>query len=441
MYIYLLLIIFLILFIVFYLKFSKKIEIEKLKNLDLEKDILIIKENNKILLEKINDLKDQILDKNSFNQRLQSENLEIYKQISSKEENIRNLNEQLDNLKKDLDKNYEKFENMANKILTEKSEVLLKNNSQNIGILLNPLSDQIKEFKEKVENYYVSENVDRGNLKTEIKNLIDLNRKVSDDANNLAKALKNDVKIQGNWGELQLKKILDYIGLQEGVHYEMQENFVEEGKRNIPDCIVKMPDERNLIIDSKVSLVHYEQFFSSEKDEEKEFHLKEHLKSINSHIENLASKDYANKVGNKMKSIDFVMLFIPIESALSLASQYDKDIYEKAIKKNIIIVTNSTLIATLRTIEYIWRQEGIKKNYIEIAKVGGEIYDKFVNFVKDLEDIGKNIDKSKEFYENAMKKLKTSARKGDSLIGKAEKLKELGVNSNKKLDIQEIESF
>jgi DNA recombination protein RmuC len=368
-----------------------------------------------------------------------NENISLKIKIAEQEQIIKNLKENLEKQKDDVVLINEKFENIANKILKEKTKDFLEQNNTSLDQILTPVREDIKNFKEKIDRYYDNENKDKASLKTEIKNLIDLNKKVSDDANNLTNALKGDSKMQGNWGEIQLEKILDLVGLKRGIHYEMQESFTDENNKRLqPDCVIKLPDDKNLIIDSKVSLVGYERYFSSTTDEDRAEYLKDHLQSIYNHIDGLSKKNYSSI---NIKQPDFVLMFIPIESGLSLAIQNDFSLMERALNKNIILTSVSTLIATLRTISYIWKQEDLKKNFMEIAKIGGDLYDKTVSFVTEIENMGKHIYRSREAYHDIMKKLTTGTRRGDTIIGKAEKLRELGVKTEKKFSKDVLEKI
>ncbi|MFC1485120.1 DNA recombination protein RmuC [bacterium] len=359
------------------------------------------------------------------------ENLELNKNISAKDQIIINLNEKLEDAKKNTEILTDKFENIATKILKNKSNEFTDLNKTNLGSIVDPLKEQLKDFKQKVEYLYDSENKERSSLKTELKNLMEFNKKVSDDANNLATALKGEVKTQGSWGEMQLERLLESVGLQKGIHYEMQKNFVNENNDRIqPDCIIHMPDDKHLIIDSKVSLVAYEKYFNSKKSEDKKKSLKEHLDSIYSHIDNLSKKNYQHIYD--IKQPDFVLMFFPIESALALASNEDLTIYEKALNKNIILTPGSTLISTLRTISYIWKQEYQKQNVVEIARIGGSLYDKMVAFTEDIHNIQKSLNLATESCDKALNKLSTSTRKGNTIIGKAEQLRLLGAKVKKK---------
>ena len=319
------------------------------------------------------------------------------------------------------------FENLANKIAKENSAEFAKASKENLGNILNPLKEDIKNFKDRVDTVYNEENKDRASLKTEIKQLLELNRQVSEDATNLALALKGDSKKQGDWGEFQLEMLLEKAGLVKDVHFKLQ--YTEDRSR--PDCIIILPDGKNLVIDSKVSLTAYERFSSAKTDEEQKNAMSEHLASINSHIKSLSGKNYQNLYS--INAPDFVLMFIPIESALAIAAKEQGQLFEEAMKKNVVIVTGSILLATLRTISYIWKQEVQKKNVLEIAKQGGALYDKFVGFLEDLKDIKVALENATKSYNLAMNKLSESDKKGDTILGRAEKLKNLGARATKQI--------
>ena len=256
-----------------------------------------------------------------------------------------------------------------------------------------------------------------------------MNQQMSQDAQNLVKALKGDTKAQGDWGEIQLERILERSGLRKGEEYTIQESFtVEDGSRKRPDVIVNLPEGKKIIIDSKVSLISYERIVSSETDEEKNIHLKSFIESVKKHIKDLSDKQYQNLF--EEGSLDFVLMFIPIEPAFSLAIQFGENLYVDAYDKNIIIVSPSTLLATLRTIANIWKQEYQNKNVLEIAKQSGALYDKFVGFVNDLIDVGNRMDQAKSSYEGAMNKLSQGR---DNLVNKAERIRKLGAKTSKSL--------
>ncbi|MEQ9308668.1 MAG: DNA recombination protein RmuC [Balneolaceae bacterium] len=321
------------------------------------------------------------------------------------------------------------FENLANKILEENTQKFTKQNKESLDQLLNPLGLKLEEFKKKVEDTYNEENRQRATLKEQIRQMGELNQKMSEDAKNLTKALKGDSKAQGNWGEVILERILERSGLTKGREYEVQQSATtEEGRRLQPDVIVQLPDDKFLIIDSKVSLTAYERFSSAEDEVDVESALKQHVLSIRSHVKGLSEKNYQQIHGDR--SPDFVLLFIPIESAFGLALQTDSELYYDAFDQNIVIVSPSTLLATLATIDSVWKQEYQNKNALEIAQRGGALYDKFVGFVESMEDIGQRIRQTQDSYDTAMNRLSTGS---GNLVGQADKLKKLGAKASKKL--------
>ncbi|MFC1501106.1 DNA recombination protein RmuC [Elusimicrobiota bacterium] len=343
--------------------------------------------------------------------------------------------------KQDVEKKYEdlreyyeqyklEIENVMHKIFEEKSEKLTSLNKTSLDSVLNPLKEKIEEFKNKVEQTHNEDIKETVSLKTEIGNLIKLNKDLSEDANNLANALKGDNKVMGNWGEFQLEVILKKAGLVENINYKKQASLTDrDGADKKPDYIIMLPDDKDVIIDSKVSLVGYEKYYNEQDSDKKRIFLKEHLKSIQDHIKNLSSKNYQSLYG--INPPDYVLLFMPIEPALGIAINEEPKLFETALENNIVIVSVSTLLATLRTIAYIWKQENQRKNVMEIARQAGAMYDKFVDFVADLDKVGEKIDDANDSYLSAMNKLKDSKKKGDTLIGRAEKIKELGANTSK----------
>ncbi len=371
---------------------------------------------------------------------------ELGKRISKAEVEFRNLMEKLTTQKAEMEELQNKFttefENVANKILKNHSEEFTKTNVKNIGEILNPLKEKLGEFEKKVNDAYDKELRDKVSLREEVKKLYELNTKISDDANNLTKALKGDSKKQGNWGEFVLEKILERSGLTKGIEFEMQVSVKsDEGKRYQPDVVVFLPEKKHIIIDSKVSLTAYERLVNANEEEERKRYMNEHILSIRRHIKELSEKNYQS--AKDMNSPDFVLLFIPIESSFGVAVQADQQLFNDAWTNKIVIVSPSTLLATLQTISSIWKQENQTRNAMEIAKQGGALYDKFVGFVIDLEKIGKNIHQVQESYEEAMKKLSTGS---GNLINKAESIRKLGVKTSKRLpdkfsDVQENNLF
>ncbi|PAU93906.1 DNA recombination protein RmuC [Aliifodinibius salipaludis] len=358
---------------------------------------------------------------------------EAEKQLAELNADYRNLKERLSDQKEEMENLQERFkdefENLANKILEEKSKKFTEQNKEKLDQLLKPLGEKMEEFKKKVEETHKEDIEGRSSLKQHLEHLKEMNQQMAEEAKDLTRALKGDSKTQGSWGEVILQRILEKSGLTKGREYEIQENHRSEDGRNLyPDVVVYLPDEKRLVIDSKVSLKAYEQFSSAEDEEERQRALKQHVNSLRSHVKGLSSKNYEQLYGGN--SPDFVLMFVPIESAFGVALQHDSSLYYDAFDKNIVIVSPSTLLATLATIDSVWKQEYQNKNAQKIAERGGKLYDKFVLFVESLEEIGMRIRQSQESYDQAMNRLKTG--RGD-LIGQADKLRKLGANNSKKI--------
>ena len=344
--------------------------------------------------------------------------------FKAQEEKYTVLKGELENVHK---KYSTEFENIAAKILDEKSEKFAKQNKDNLDIILNPLKENIKAFEDKVEKVYKSESSERIELKTEIKNLVFLNQKISEEANNLAKALKGDNKKQGNWGEVILEKVLERSGLIKDREYRTQFATLNgEGKRIQPDAVILLPDDKHIIVDAKVSLVAYEACVNAVSEEERERFVKEHLISVRAHVKALSDKDYHTSLD--FNTPDFVLLFIPIESSFSVAVQADQELFSFAWDKKIVIVSPSTLLATLRTISSLWKQERQTKNVMEIAREGGELYDKFVGFLEDMQKIEKAIESSSKAYVDAVNKLSNG---NGNIVKRIQNIQKLGAKTNK----------
>lgn len=354
--------------------------------------------------------------------------------LAKAEVEFTNLREKLATQKQEMEELQKRFttefENIATKILEKNSEKFTAANKEKIGEVLNPLKEKILLFEKKVEDTYQKGLKDQTDLKAELKKLYDLNSKISEEANNLTKALKGDVKKQGNWGEVVLERILERSGLNEGEQgYQKQfSDVTDDNKRVQPDIVINLPDNKHIIVDSKVSLIAYERAVNAETEDERQKHIKEHLLSLKTHIKGLSEKHYQS--ASKLNSPDFVLLFIPIEASFSVAVQEDQELFSFAWDQKVVIVSPSTLLATLRTISSIWQQENQTKNAIEIARQGGALYDKFVGFVTDMEKIGNNLATTRKTYDDAMSKLKEG---NGNLIGKAQKIKELGAKASKEL--------
>lgn len=324
------------------------------------------------------------------------------------------------------------FENMAQRILDKNSEKLSRTSNQQLDQLLSPLKERLTHFEKKVEETYDRESRERLILQKEIEQLMGLNQQMSADARNLTKALKGDSKAQGNWGELILSRVLESSGLRSGEEFVVQAKDMsltaENGQRLQPDVIVRLPEEKHLVIDSKVSLTAYERFVEAEEEPEQQAFLRQHLDSLTTHINQLSDKHYHNL--NGLNSPDFVLLFMPIEPAFSIALQARTDLFSYAWDRRIVLVSPTTLLATLKTVASIWKMEHQNKNAIEIARQGGALYDKFVGFVEEMEKIGKHLGQAQGTYTDAMNKLKDGR---GNLASRAEKLRKLGARTQKKL--------
>lgn len=363
----------------------------------------------------------------------QHEKEQLVKQNTRLESDLNNLQEKLNENKEEVEKLQDKFtkefENLANKILENNSKKFKEQNKESLEGLLNPLQKQITDFKQKVEDVNKDNIRQSSALKQQLEELNKNNIKISQEALNLTKALKGDNKTQGNWGELVLERVLEKSGLEKDREYFVQQSFTnEEGKRVLPDVVIHLPDNKKMIIDSKVSLVDYEKYSNSEDKNEKKKFLTSHINSIKKHINDLSLKKYEDLY--KIESPDFVLMFIPIESALYLAQNEDKNFFYTAFHKNILLVSPTTLLSTLRTIDTLWSNEKQQQNAFEIAKHASSLYDKFKNLLDDLETVGNRINSTSSAYQTAMKKLTGN----QNLIKDINKLKNLGISPKKDID-------
>lgn len=432
-----------IVLVVFASYFFLKSKLQK-KTLDFDREKLMLEQN--FLQEKFNLEKEKSLfedrnlsllkEKEELNQRLQqlrNENGIQGQQLARAEADFSNLQEKLELQKKEMENLQQKFtiefENIASKILKQNTEDFSKSNQKGMNEMLLPLKEKIQLFEKKVEDTYEKGLKDQTDLKAELKKLHDLNLKISDEANNLTRALKGDVKKQGNWGEMILERILERSGLTEGREYVKQESVLSEnGQRYQPDVVIHLPDQKHIVVDSKVSLVAYERLVNAENEKDRPAFVKEHLLSVRSHIKVLSEKHYQHSPN--FNSPDFVLLFIPIESSFSIAVQEDQELFTYAWDNKVVIVSPSTLLATLRTIASIWQQENQTRNAIEIARQGGALYDKFVSFISDMESIGKSLDSTRKTYDQAVNKLYVGS---GNLIKRAESIRKLGAKTTKEL--------
>jgi len=393
---------------------------------ELEKDRSVLEEKLR-MVENESQQRQQQLD----NER--SVNKELSGNLVKSEMELKNLGEKLENQKKDILSMQEKFakdfEIISSRLLRQSSDEVTQLQRKQLQHIIDPLRQKLTDFEKKVEDTYEKGMKDRTDLRTELRMLADLNKRISEEARHLTNALKTDTKNMGNWGELILERILEQSGLVKGLEYQTQ--FTDrtlDGALIRPDVIVKLPDEKHLIVDSKVSLVAYDNYINEEDEEIRKRSLKSHIESIREHIKGLSDKNYQSAAS--LDSPDFVLLFMPLESAFSLALQTDNELFNFAWERKIVIVSPTTLLATLRTVASLWKHEKQTKNAMEIARQGGALVDKFYSFLKDLENIGRQIGTLQNSYQEAHKKLYEG--KGN-LIRRSEKLRELGVKTEKSL--------
>ena len=386
--------------------------------------------------EKTRALTSQTLELKKELEHLRHTNLELNTSLSATEANYRNLQEKLADQKKELETLQEKFsvqfENLANRIFEEKSKKFTEQNKTNMTDVLKPLGEKIIEFEKRIDLSHKDSIEKNASLFNELKNLKELNLQMGEDARNLTRALKSDTKTQGSWGELILETILEKSGLEKGREYTVQETFyTEDGRRQRPDVIINLPESRHIIIDSKVSLTAYNNYVNAEKDDERDAQVKLHMQSIKQHMRILTDKNYQKNYSDN--GLDFVIMFIPIETAYLLAIQTDPKLYEEAFDKRIVFVSPTLLLPSLQLIKSVWRQEHQNRNVIEIAKRAGDLYDKFVGFTEDLLTLGRHLNSSKKFYEESMKKLSVG---NGNIVSKVENLKKLGAKAEKTIDQQ-----
>jgi len=372
-------------------------------------------------------------------EELQRENTNLHAKLAAAGERTESQEKRLGEQKEELASIQKKltaeFENLANRILDEKGKKFATQNKENLDKLLSPLNERIKEFRERVDKTHEEGLKDRAALNEQLKNLHLLNRQMTEEAQNLTTALKGQSKAQGAWGEMVLERVLEKSGLVAGQEYETQASLTdEEGRRFQPDVLIKLPEDKHLVVDSKVSLVAYERFVNEEEREAQELHLREHIGSLKSHVSDLSKKSYESLYG--IRSPDFVLMFVPVEPAFTLAMQAEDGLFDHAFRQNVVIVTPSTLLATLRTVANIWRQEKQSRNVMEIARRSGALYDKFVGFYSDMEELGKRIGKSQEVYEAAIGKLRSGR---GNLVKSVEDIKTLGAKAKKSLPPEAVD--
>lgn len=414
-------------------KKKKRIAMEELQTLQNERDTARL--NYGVISEKIQILEQQIKTHKTELEEKNNQLLQNTAKLSTSEANMHNMLQKIEEQKKELESvrqqmNIE-FRNLANDILEEKTKKFTEQNREKLDELLKPLGEKLKDFEKKVEETYNKESRENFSLKEELKRLSDLNLQISKDATNLTNALKGQVKTQGNWGEVILKTILERSGLVENREFFAQESVTsEDGKRFQPDIVVTLPDNKNVIIDSKVTLVAYERYASANTVEEQDNAMKEHIIAIKNHIIGLSQKNYQDLY--KQNQLDFVMMFLPIEPAYMLAIQKDPEIWNFAYDKRILLIGPTNLIAALKLIQSLWKQEYQSRNVLEIAKRGGDLYDKLVGFIEDLLGIKKKLDDAQKSLEASINKLHEG--KGN-ILKRAEEMKSLGAKAKKSLPV------
>lgn len=379
----------------------------------------------------INDYKEVLEKSKGESQQLRDQSYHYQQQLSEvqikSEEKLKAAHLIIENLEQAKLQLTEQFEHLANKIFSQNSEQLKKSNQQEMSHLLNPFKEQFTDFKRKVEEIHDIESRDRVSLATQVNQLSTLNQQISEDTINLTKALKGDVKFQGNWGEMVLENLLQSSGLREGLEYQLQPSFHDEHNHILrPDVVINLPDNKTVIIDAKVSLTSYAQYVAAIDKKQKKIALKSHIQSLKNHIKLLSDKDYS--AIRELHSLDFVLLFVPIEQALMLAINEQSDLIFSAFEKRIILVSSTTLLATVRTIENFWRYDKQQSNAEEIAKRAGDMLDKFSLFITELETIGSQLDKAKSSYNTAHNRLVSG---NGNLISRARTIQELGIKSKK----------
>jgi len=385
------------------------------------------KEKTKVAFEQVHELKREL-------EVQRTKVVELTSSLSATEADYRNLQEKLHDQKAELEKLEDKFaiqfKNLANEIFEEKSKRFTEQNKSNMHDLLKPLGDRIIEFEKKIDQTHKDSIEKNAGLFNELKNLKDLNLQMSEDARNLTRALKGDTKAQGTWGEFILESILEKSGLEKGREFLVQESYTtNEGRRQQPDVILNLPENKHIIIDSKVSLTAYNGYVNAETDEQRAAFIKAHLVSIRQHMRLLSEKNYQKNYSEN--GLDFVIMFIPLEPAYLLAIQSDRNLYEEAFDKRIVFVSPTLLLPSLQLIKSVWRQEYQNRNVFEIAKRAGELYDKFVGFTEDLINVGRQLESAKKSYDLSMNKLATGS---GNLISKVEHLKKLGAKADKNID-------
>lgn len=327
------------------------------------------------------------------------------------------------------------FERTAERLLDEKGKRMTEQNSAQLTTLITPLRERIQLFEQQIGERFTEQTRDAVSLRQEIVGLSKLNTQLSADANNLAGALRGNTKMQGDWGEWQLQRLLEASGLQDGIHFSTQVSYGDEdGRQKRPDCIINLPENKHLVVDSKVSLVAYERYCACDDNDlnSRRGHAADHIRSLRQHVSDLAGKNYTRL--HQLNTPDFLFLFVPLEPAYGLALSTDQSLFNEALNRNVVIVTPTTLLSTLRTVSYLWKQDDQKRNVRHIARQSGLLYDSLVGFVRDLEGIGTRLDQAQQSYRDAFRKLSTGGKPGATILGRAEKIRKLGASAKKRLD-------
>ncbi len=412
--------------IILYVVFVTKVNLLKQKNILIENDKQKLNEEVSKLSDKIDKLEKELMQTKMHIVAVDTENTHLITSNNNKQKEIEELHHKLT----------QEFESIANRILVNRSKEISDQNNQKLADILSPLKERITQFEKKVDDAYDKEVRDKLSLKAEVRRLFDLNHKISEEAGNLTRALKGDVKKLGNWGEVILERVLEQSGLTKGREYRRE--VVDEninGNQIRPDVIVDLPEGKHLIIDSKLSLYSYEEFVNTKNDKVKFEALKNHKERLRQHVKDLFEKNYIS--AKNLNTPDFVLMFIPVEASFAVAVEHDSDLFAFAWEKKVVPVSPSTLLATLKTVSSIWRQENQNKNALEIARQSGALYDKFVGFLSDVEKIGGSLNQLQNNYDNALTKLQSG--KGN-LISRAEKIKELGAKSSKSISDKYLEN-
>lgn len=390
----------------------------------LNKNIAMLESDNSALRQELSARQAEATELIRETERLRAEADNTAERLTEQRKEITALHEELN----------KEFRLLANEIFDDKSRRFAQLNEERLQTIIDPLKENLNKFEKKIDETYNQETREKAALRKELEQIININRQMSDDAQKLTDALKGDKKMQGNWGEMQLEQILEKSGLEQGVHYTKQGAYQnEEGERVIPDYVIHLPQGKNYIIDSKVSLVNYERFFNAEGDEQKAYYFNEMVRDIKKHIDGLSKKSYHTLTNTP----DFVFMYFAFESALFAALQREAGLFDYAFKRNIILVSTTTLLASLRTVSFIWTQEKQRQNITEIAKLGGQLYDKFVGFLENMTKVGKSLKSAKDTYQDAMNQLiKTNANgsyNAGTIVGQAEALRRLGATPSKQI--------